>query len=235
MEQEPFILEIYEPTFKEISDPKNLYYDPNWFESDLLPFDHEWSEIIGKFLYMRALITRYEYFGQSKNFKHSQITRINKFKEMLPEIENFIREGFLYGDFVLKWGDFCSAYAESGVARKTQAERENLGKFDRGVEQRRAWYASVYLQEKEKSKKGAVIKRDIAKYAELIKAGKIIPPPYWKELKFEKILHQDSTLSGPVLCNDLRKDMNVKKLVPYYAEIVAPKYKLPPFEIKTSG
>lgn len=225
-------LEAWEPSFEQISNRDSPFYDERWFESELLPSDHEWFEIIGDFLLMCATIRRYEYTGKNPKLADQQRHHFDKFKELIPEIEDLIRGGYDSIEFAQKWAELQKAYNASGAVKREQSKREDRGRFDRGTEQRRAWYASVYLLERAKGKTGSVIKRDIAKFAELIKAGIVQAPPLWRKLKFDKILHEKSSLTGPQLNNDLRKDMNSKKDIPYYAEHVAPTFELPPFEIK---
>ncbi len=228
-------LEPHELNFKEISCSDSPFYDERWFESELLPQDHEWFEIIGDFLAMCASIRRYEYTGKNEQLADQQNHNLNKFKELVPEIEDLIRGEYESLEFAQKWAELKTAYVSCGAVKKEQKNRQNRGKFDRGTEQRRAWYAYVYLIEKSKGNTGPIIKRDIAKYAELIKAGTVQAPALWNELNFDKILHETSSFNSPVLNNDLHKEMNSKKDIPYYAEHIAPKHKLPPFEIKTSG
>ncbi len=228
-------LELYEPNFKEISCPDSRYYDERWFESELLPQDHEWFEIIGDFLLMGATIRRYEYTGKNEQLSDQQTRHLNKFKELVPEIEDLIRGEYESLEFAQKWAELKTAYVSCGAVKKEQKNRQKPGQFDRYTEQRRAWYARVFMLEHEKGNHSKGIKYDIAKYAELIKTGKIQAPPLWVELKFEKILHEKSTINNPKLNQDLSRDMTIKRYIPDYSARVAPKFKLPPFEIKTSG
>jgi hypothetical protein len=190
---------MYEPSFEEISNRDSPYYDENWFESELLPEDHEWFSIIGDFLLMRAMIRRYEYAGKNQALAVQQRRNLYRFNNLIPEIEDLIRGEYECLEFVEKWADFKKTYDACRVVKKTEAERAKQGRFNRGVEQRRAWFATVYLQEKNKGKNGAIIKRDIAKFAELIKKGDIEPPHLWNELKFDKILSKDSKITSPLL------------------------------------
>lgn len=227
-------LEIYEPDFEEISDPNSSYYDPNWFESERLPDDHEWYEIIGDFLFMRAMIGKHEYTGKNDKLAEKQKINFKHFNTLIPEIEGLIRDGVQGLEFSEKWAKFCSAYDATDFIKREEETRKSRGKHDRGTMQRRAWFATVYLKEKTKRKTGAVIKRDIAKFAELIKAKKIESPTLWNELHFEKILSGDSKLESPLLNYNLQNEMNIKEDIPHYAEQIAPRFLLPPFEIKTS-
>ena len=51
-------------------------------------------------------------------------------------------------EFTEKWSAFCRTYDQIGVVKREQNTRKKRGEHDRGTEQRRAWYASVYLVEK---------------------------------------------------------------------------------------
>ena len=164
-------IEIYEPSFEEISDPGSLFYDERWFESELLPQDHEWYEIIGDFLSMCAMIRRYEYTGKDQNLADEQKRYLGKFTELVPEVEGLIRGGYESLEFAQQWAELQKSYNACGVIKREQSNRKKRGQFDRGTEQRRAWYARVYMIEKAKGKTGANIKSDIAKYAEQIRNG----------------------------------------------------------------
>lgn len=98
-------IEIYEPSFEEISDPSSPFYDERWFESELLPRDHEWYEIIGDFLFMCAMTKRYEYTGKNQSLADKQKQHLNKFKKLVPEIEDLIRGGCESLEFAQKWAE----------------------------------------------------------------------------------------------------------------------------------
>lgn len=224
-------LDTYEPTFEEISDPDSPYYDERWFESELLPWDHEWYEIIGDFLLMCSCVQRYEYTGKNKKLAAQYIHNADKFRELVPEIEELIRGGYESVEFAMKWTALKQAYQASGAIKKEQEVREGRGKYERYREERRAWYARVYTLEKAKGKHTKTIQDDVALYVSLIKDGVIAAPPRWNELKFDKILNSECQPDKPRLNKDLGRDFSIKKDIPRYSVEEAPKYDLPPFEL----
>tara|TARA_R110002124_G_scaffold149220_1_gene315067 strand:+ start:216202 stop:216915 length:714 start_codon:yes stop_codon:yes gene_type:complete len=224
--------EVYEPSFDEISDVDSDYYDECWYESESLPYDHDWYEIIGAFLLMRVMIAKYEYTGKNSELQKRGNSHLKKFKRLLPDVEEHIRYSIMTPEFTILWAEFCKAYTSLGLIKREENSRKERGEYDRGTEQRRVWFACVYMKEKAKGKHRKVIQYEIAKFAELIKAGEIPTPLLWSELKFEKILHKKSSLAEPKLNNDLRKEMSVRKDIPFYADKACSDYKLPPFDIK---
>lgn len=220
------------PSFEEISNPESVFFDPRWFESELMPDNHEWAEVIGDFLFMRDTVRRYEYTGKNRELSAENRAYLKKFKELIPEIEHFIRYGMDGLEFAQLWAEFKKIYYSMSFIKREEKNRAKRGQYDRGAEARKAWYALVYLQERAKGKTGATIKREIAKFAEHVKAGKIPPPRLWKEMGFDKILHKDSRPGGLRLNVTLDEEMNVKKDIPYYAHVIAPTLSLPPIDIK---
>lgn len=123
--------EIFEPTFEQISDPDSPFYDERWFESDLLPENHEWAETIGDFLFMCAMIKKHVYTGKNKNLAKEQQDNIERFQALVPEIEDIIKGGYDSLEFAKKWAILLRAYDASGAIEREQKIREDHGRYDR--------------------------------------------------------------------------------------------------------
>lgn len=223
--------EVTSVTFEEISNPDSPFFDKQWFESELLPEGHEWFEIIGDFLFMQATIRRNKYSGKNPQLTAQNDKHLSKFEELIPDIEHFIRYNMDGLEFAGLWSELKQAYHSLGFVKREEKSRAKRGEFDRGTQSRKAWYAAVYVLERAKGKNGPRIKAEIAKFAELIKAGKIAEPRLWNEMQFDKILHTKSTLGGPRLNVTLDEEMNVKEDIPYYATQISPQLDLPSFDI----
>jgi len=229
----PETLEHFEElNFEQISDPKSPFFDAYWFESDILPEEHPWFSLIGDFLYMKVMVAQHEYTGNNFRFRYRSGTRLKRFHELTPVIEEFIRNKQESLSLAEAWSDYCRSFDALRIIKNEQLTREKRGQYDRGSERRRAWFSCVFLNEKIKGRKGPDIKRDIATLAEKIKSGEIATPEHWKEGVFEKLLHEDSNTGSPGLALTYQRKMREKVEIPYYANEVAPKFEMPSTDLK---
>lgn len=131
--------EFEEVGYEQLSDPKNFYYDPEWYLICEIPDDDPWFWIVSRFLDGKSVV-------KSRSFKALQRVTVKKADSKLPKIivevsgdelrfyveiiEEYLRRRELSATFLQHWGEFerCFAkfeFAEPALLKRQNSQRQN--------------------------------------------------------------------------------------------------------------